>query len=118
MPIKRRLAKARAHRITPRVLELWVLCTAIQESGADELWEDEGGRHREYLDAQLELDSLLGLGPWAVSPLEVHDGPSPWPDGSMGAMTWAGAQELRREILAAIGDASREEKRSRPAGQK
>jgi len=50
------------------------------------------------------LRRALELRPWEVSPLDVDDGPSPWPDGSAGAVGWKQAQELRRVIEAAIAD--------------
>ena len=63
MPIKRRLSKGRAHRITPEAI-------AAFEAG------DRMALHR-----------ALGLGPWMPSPLET-DGPEP-PTWSAPRSAWA-----------------------------
>lgn len=44
------------------------------------------------------LHRALGLRPWDVSPLEVDDGPSPWPASAGGARSWPMAQVLRTEL--------------------
>ncbi len=50
------------------------------------------------------LRAALQLRPWEVSPLEVDEGPSPWPaPGSQGAVSWPKAQELRRRLKEAAG---------------
>lgn len=74
MPVKRRIAKGRTHRVTPEAV------AAFRDG-------DHAGLHR-----------ALGLRPWQVSPLDVDGGPSPWSAGSAGGMTWAHAQELRNEL--------------------
>lgn len=77
MPVKRRLHKARPHRITPEAIAAF-----------------EIGDHA-------ALHAALGLKPWQVSPLEVGpDEPSPWPVGSAGAGLWPLAQELRQKLEA------------------
>ena len=48
------------------------------------------------------LRVALGLRPWEASPMDAHDGPSPWPEGSAGARSWPLAQRLRRELMAAV----------------
>jgi hypothetical protein len=52
----------------------------------------------ETREAMAEFDRLIGLKPWEWSPLEVDDGPSPYPPGTSGHETWAPAQELRRAL--------------------
>lgn len=75
MPVKRRAAKSRLHRITPEAI------------GAFKV-----GDH-------LALHRARGLKPWQPSPLEVSPGePCPWPDGSAGGNAWPLAIELRREL--------------------
>jgi hypothetical protein len=49
-------------------------------------------------EARAELDRLIGLKPWQVSPLDADDGPSPWPAGCAGADSWPRAQALRRQL--------------------
>jgi hypothetical protein len=39
--------------------------------------------------------------PWEVS----TDGPSPWPEGCAGALSWPGAQRLRRQLIAELRQA-------------
>ncbi len=40
----------------------------------------------------------MNLKPWELCPLEVDDGPSPWPNGSAGAVNWGQAQRLRERM--------------------
>ena len=40
----------------------------------------------------------LNLRPWELAPSECDDGPSPWPPGTMGFISWRKAQALRREM--------------------
>ncbi len=80
MPVKRRLSKERAHRITPEAVEAF--------------------RARDFH----RLHSALNLAPWETSPIEVRNGPSPWPAGSGGDDSWPKAQELRRELMAAVAE--------------
>lgn len=78
MPVRRRNAKTRAHRITAEAIEAF--------------------ERADYVALHL----ALGLGPWVPSPLEVAPGePSPWPPGSGGHEHWPLAQQLRAELLAA-----------------
>ena len=41
--------------------------------------------------------------PWEVHPADVDDGPSPWPPGTAGGLSWPKAQALRRQLLAVLG---------------
>jgi hypothetical protein len=61
---------------------------------------------REVLEAFLnedeeELDRLLGLRPWEVSPLRAI-GPCPYQPTTMGFETWPKAQALRAQLLAQL----------------
>ena len=80
MPLKRRAPKARQHRVTPEAL------VAFQAG-------DRMGLHR-----------ALGLKPWQASPLDVSDGPCPWPQNTAGAASWPLARWLRAELLNALGN--------------
>jgi len=44
----------------------------------------------------------LKFAPWEVHPAEADNGPSPWPVGAAGAVSWPKAQKLRRNIIAEI----------------
>jgi|GEM_PF-2297577 len=74
MPVKRRLAKVRENRITPE---------AVAAFNAED---------------RTALADALRLRPWEISPLEVCDGPSPYPAGSGGCTTWQKALELLTQL--------------------
>ncbi|HUS54677.1 MAG TPA: hypothetical protein VMY41_11815 [Thermohalobaculum sp.] len=74
MPVKLRRSKVIKHRVTPEAIAAF-----------------EAGDH-------LALHRALNLGLWQVSPLDVDDGPSPWPPGTGGADSWPLACELQREL--------------------
>jgi hypothetical protein len=59
--------------ITPEHLRLWNRLHGIIGEGGDEVWESEGGRRREYLDACVELHALLGLKPWNEMAIDAAD---------------------------------------------
>ena len=44
----------------------------------------------------------LKFAPWEVHPADANNGPSPWPAGAAGAVSWPKAQKMRREIIAEI----------------
>ena len=74
MPVKRRLAKVKENRITPAAV------IAFRAGDREAL-------HR-----------ALALRPWEVSPLDVHEGESPWPGNSGGAQSWEKAKLLSAEL--------------------
>ena len=49
--------------ITPEAVKLWRVGCEILD-GADEAWEEDGGRLREFYDTCMALDVLLGFKPW------------------------------------------------------
>ena len=71
MPVKRRSAKVRDHRITPEAVLAY-------ESG------DSSSLHR-----------ALGLKPWDLSPLETEN---PYPHGAAAARSWPTVCALRAEL--------------------
>jgi hypothetical protein len=77
MPTKRRVDKARRHRISPEAIAAYRAkdCNAL---------------HR-----------ALGLRPWQASPLRVDQGPGPGGPTAYAA-SWPQAQELQRELEAAL----------------
>ena len=77
MPLKRRSAKSRPHRVTPEAITAFVAGDAMR------------------------LHRLLGLRPWQPSPLAVDAGRAPAPDGTAWAASWSLAVELQRELQAA-----------------
>ena len=93
MPAKRTpLKRPQRTRITSEAVEAFIRAREIQDSEDADCWEDEGGRHREMLDAISALHRALGLRPWEYSPADVGDNPRPtWANDS-----WEQAQELRR----------------------
>jgi hypothetical protein len=101
MPVKLRRPKTRTTRVTDEAIEAFRLCEEIVAAGDDELFEDEGGRRHEYLEAHRALVCALGLKPWEASPVDVDEEPCSW-SGNLYADSWSRAQELRRELLAAV----------------
>jgi hypothetical protein len=80
MPLKRRLAKARAHRLTAEAVDA-------------------------FRARVLRLHAALGLRPWQPSPLEA-DAPEPpaWaPPGTSWARAWPVARDLRVKLEGATG---------------
>ena len=77
MPTKRRVDKARRHRISPEAI-------ACYQAG------DCRALHR-----------ALNLRPWEVSPLRVDQGQAPGGPTAWAA-SWPQAQELQRELEAAL----------------
>jgi hypothetical protein len=74
MPVKRRIHKARPHRITPEAIDAY-----------------RAGDH-------LALHRALSLRPWQPSPLDADEDEAPWPPGSVGAASWPQSRELRAEL--------------------
>lgn len=105
MPVKRRIAKQRTHQITPEAIAAWRLANEIIDAGLDDVWEDQGGRRDEYIDARNRLDRALGLRPWEATPLDVaDDGPPPaWMKSPASVADWYQAQEPRRQLIKAAG---------------
>ena len=89
MPVKRRLSKGKAHRITSEALEAF--------------------EARDFI----ALHRALGLGPWEASPLPASvtelgvdpDNPANWNDCQRNTDSWAQAVELQRELQRAVRDA-------------
>jgi hypothetical protein len=68
-----------AAEFSNEMLKLWTTLREIVSTNAHRRWEDEGGRQREYYDADCRLkNELLGLGPHECSPIwAVRYGPPP-----------------------------------------
>ena len=89
--------------MTDEAIAAFRFCEEIVAAGLQDAWEDEGGRRHEYLTAHQSLHAELSLRPWQASPVDVPDeGSCPWDGANLYADSWSRAQELRRELLAAI----------------
>lgn len=105
MPTKRRpIGRKPTTRITPELVRLYTRVRQIAEEEGEnlhDLWEDQGGRRGEYLDAYWGLHFALGLAPWECNPTDVHDTdpnePAP-PGGQLWRESWPKAQELCAEL--------------------
>ncbi len=103
MPVKLRKPKTRIAQISDEAIASFSLCQEIDAAGQYDEFEDKGGRRREYYDAHSTLHCELQLKPWEASPADVpDDGDCPYRNGAHWDESWAKAQDLRREILAAM----------------
>jgi hypothetical protein len=101
MPVKLRRPKKRTMQISDEAVAAFRLCEEIAAAGLQAAWE-EGGRRHEYLAAHRSLHAWLSLRPWEASPADVpDDGPCGW-SGNLYSDSWLRAQELRRELQAAV----------------
>jgi hypothetical protein len=67
MPTRRTpIDRGRRVQITPAMVALWKRGQAILATKAEQKWEEEGGRRREFLDLAVELHELLDRRPWEV----------------------------------------------------
>jgi hypothetical protein len=62
----------RRWRITPDMVALFSEAEAVQQSGAHEKWEDEGGRRGRWHELRKGLWRALGLSLHETSPLDVE----------------------------------------------
>jgi hypothetical protein len=77
-PKRTPIARHRKGSITPEMVELFRRGREIQKAGADEEWEDEGGRRAEFLAISKKLDwTLLKRAPHEVSVLDDLAGDTP-----------------------------------------
>ena len=102
MPVKKRLAKVREHRITDAAVAAWRVLIAFQKRYGDDLPGDDAERE-EYIAANNAIARELHLGPWEEDPIGVDDGEPPeWlakmPDR---LASYRQAQELRRALIRA-----------------
>ena len=93
--------------ITDEVLALFRRGMEIRCEAADEKWEDQGGRRREFLDTCVLLDRALQRKPWQVSILDADRyAPPPPGDTKDHLRGWHSAMELREALEAALEKAS------------
>ena len=65
MPNRRTpIDRGRRVQITPAMVALWKRGQEILATKAEQKWEEEGGRRREFLDLAVELHELLDRRPW------------------------------------------------------
>ena len=80
------------------MVALWKRGQEILATKAEQKWEEEGGRRREFLDLAVELHELLDRRPWEVDVFYVDAmKPSDDQDGD-----WAGAVAARHALQAAL----------------
>jgi hypothetical protein len=86
VPVKKRAAKGRAHKITPEAVEAF-----------------KAGDYR-------ALHRALGLAPWEASPLPIEvtalgvDQGPPGPGADLWVESWPKAQELQRLLLQEVAE--------------
>lgn len=101
MTTKRTLLRRRPKPVMSEALELYRRGVEIIEQGADEAWEEEGGRRREFGEIDVALQDRLGRRPWEWTIFEVDDGDPP-PHRQSQVDDWYGAQRLRRQLQSAL----------------
>jgi hypothetical protein len=74
------------------MVALWKRGQEILATKAEQKWEEEGGRRREFLDLAVELHELLDRRPWEVDVFYV-DVMKPSDDQDQG--DWVGAADLK-----------------------
>jgi hypothetical protein len=100
MPTRRTpIDRGRRVQITPAMVALWKRGQEILATKAEQKWEEEGGRRREFLDLAVELHELLDRRPWEVDVFYV-DAMKPSDDQDQG--DWVGAAAARRALVAAL----------------
>jgi len=100
MPTRRTpIDRGRWVQIAPAMVALWKRGQEILATKAEQKWEEEGGRRREFLDLAVDLHELLGRRPWEVDVFYV-DAMKPSDDQDQG--DWVGAAAARRALVAAL----------------
>jgi hypothetical protein len=93
-------------RVTPEAIRLFKLVENCIETGDHEFWEDEGGRRRQYLDADRDLASIFGLHLGEISPcdlqLRLNAQMPKYMRHLCSAETWPVAVEVRKALLRAL----------------
>jgi hypothetical protein len=98
----------RRPRISGEAVRLFVLIEEIEASGAGEIWESEGGRRREMLDAENALARVLELGPHRFLPTQA-DAPEPPEWLHLGNHAdWRDSYRLRLKLLKAAAALQKE----------
>jgi hypothetical protein len=68
-----------AEMFTAEMLELWRQCLAMQKTGGNQRWEEQGGCRGSYRDASMRLHLALGLSPHEWNPLDAcGEAPPSW----------------------------------------
>jgi hypothetical protein len=73
MVVRRSKVRQRSRQVTPEAVELFRRCRGIEDAGLCDRWEEFGGRRREYLEARVLLQSLLGLLPGDENVMDAAD---------------------------------------------
>lgn len=95
--------------ISPEVVAAFKNAREIYDAGdASEVWEEQGGRRREYLEAKSVLHRMLKRRPWQVDLMDCDsDQPPGWiakrgEAYGMNARSWTEARQLRLSIERAV----------------
>lgn len=88
--------------ITDEVIRLYQAARAIEETGAHERWDENGGRRREYFELTKDLHKALNLKPHQPSVLDAIGSPPNWMTLSEHRKEWRKSAALGECIEAAI----------------
>lgn len=89
-------------KITDEVIRLYKAACAIEDTGAHERWEEDGGRRSEYLDLTKALHRALGLQSHVPSPLDAIGPPPDWLTRPDDRADWRRSDALAERIEEAI----------------
>jgi len=98
---RRPIARNRKPRITPEAIEAYRRALKLYNHPKVDEWEEDGGCHREYLNALGDLQSLVGLDGSEANVLDTIGADTVpqrflvWKDL---AASWPKAVEIRREL--------------------
>jgi hypothetical protein len=100
MPTRRKpIDRGRRVQITLAMVALWKRGQEILATKAEQKWEEEGGRRREFLDLAVELHELLDRRSWEVDVFYVD---AMKPSDDQDQSDWVGAAAARRAFVAAL----------------
>lgn len=89
-------------KITDEVVRLYKLAREIEDAGASEKWEENGGRRNEYFDIKTALHNALGLKVHEPSPLDTFGPPPEWMTRPDERADWRKADVLYKRIEAVL----------------
>jgi hypothetical protein len=97
MPVKRNKEKQRKFQISDEAVELFIKARELDPRS--DVWEEDGGRRREYLTTYVALHNALGLKIWQAGPLDVNEYDSVCAGGQPWIESVPRARELRLELM-------------------
>jgi hypothetical protein len=94
------MSRKASTRITPEMIAMFRRAVAIQAAGLDQIWEQDGGRRREFLDAESALDRLLDLELFETNPLAARrEEPPRWMKEAAMIADWRRAYQLHLRLM-------------------